>query len=354
MPTSAEKPHSSTTPRPDSTTPKQHGGRPRSPERQARDARQDRKQATGCAITDFRAHIDDPTAVNTAYQAVFHFERVDQIDALVAVRDEEPDIGFMMRLLALCTLPRTDPGKRTQYVRRNGPYTLVMSATAEQGRLPFGILPRLALAWVCTEAVRTQSRTITLGRSLTSFMRAVGITNDSGGRRGDLTRMRTQLQRLFTAAVSLSYDDEKHHQSVAGMIATHVDLWWDPRDDGPMLLDSQIELGQEFFDEIIRRPVPIDMNVLRALKRSSLGLDVYMWLTYRLFGLTKPFDLAWTTLNAQFAKNPTTDPNAITWFRRDMLRELRKIHTAWPEFEFGLPSGRLRLLPTQPRITPRD
>ena len=79
-----------------------------------------------------------------------------------------------------------------------------------------------------------------------------------------------------------------------------------------------------------------------------------MWLTYRLFGLTKPFDLAWTTLNAQFAKNPTTDPNAITWFRRDMLRELRKIHTAWPEFEFGLPSGRLRLLPTQPRITPRD
>ena len=260
----------------------------------------------------------------------------------------------MMRLLALCTLPRTDPGKRTQYVRRNGPYTLVMSATAEQGRLPFGILPRLALAWVCTEAVRTQSRTITLGRSLTSFMRAVGITNDSGGRRGDLTRMRTQLQRLFTAAVSLSYDDEKHHQSVAGMIATHVDLWWDPRDDGQMLLASQIELGQEFFDEIIRRPVPIDMNVLRALKRSSLGLDVYMWLTYRLFGLTKPFDLAWTTLNAQFAKNPTTDPNAITWFRRDMLRELRKIHTAWPEFEFGLPSGRLRLLPTQPRITPRD
>ena len=339
----------------DSTTPPppQHGGRPRSPDRQAREARQERKQATVTEIAEFRDHINDRTPLNTAHQAVFHFERLDQIDALVALRDEEPDTGFMMRLLALCTLPRTDPGKRTQYIRKNGPYTLTLSATAE-AKLPYGTLPRLALAWVCTEAVRTQSRTITLGRSLSSFMRNVGITNDSGGSRGDLTRMRKQLQRLFAAAVRLSYDDEKHHQSIAGMIATQVDLWWNPRDDGPMLWNSQVELGHEFFAEIIRRPVPLDMNVLRAMKRSSLGLDVYMWLTYRLFGQTKPFDLRWTTLNEQFAKTPTTDPDAITWFRRDMLRELRKIQTAWPEFKFETPSGRLRLLPTPPRIAPLD
>ena len=33
-------------------------------------------------------------------------------------------------------------------------------------------------------------------------------------------------------------------------------------------------------------PIPIDMHILRAMKRSSLGLDLYLWLTYRMFTLT--------------------------------------------------------------------
>ena len=30
------------------------------------------------------------------------------------------------------------------------------------------------------------------------------------------------------------------------------------------------------------------MNILKALKRSSLGLDWYLWLTYRTFALRAP------------------------------------------------------------------
>ena len=61
-----------------------------------------------------------------------------------------------------------------QYIRKNGPYTLVMSAVGENGRLPYGNLPRLLLAWVSTEAVRTQRRELILGRSLSEFMRKLG------------------------------------------------------------------------------------------------------------------------------------------------------------------------------------
>ena len=49
-----------------------------------------------------------------------HWTRDDQIDSLIRVADRQPDVGFMVRLLALCTLPRTDPGTLTHYVRRNG------------------------------------------------------------------------------------------------------------------------------------------------------------------------------------------------------------------------------------------
>ena len=31
----------------------------------------------------------------------------------------------------------------------------------------------------------------------------------------------------------------------------------------------------------------LDMNILKALKRSSLGLDLYLWLTYRTFSLKR-------------------------------------------------------------------
>ena len=51
-------------------------------------------------------------------------------------------------------------------------------------QLPYGNLPRLVLAWVSTEAVRTQSRELVLGRSLAEFMRKLGMEDRSGSPRG--------------------------------------------------------------------------------------------------------------------------------------------------------------------------
>ena len=112
-----------------------------------------------------------------------HFTTLDQVTQLVGVRDADPDLGFMARLLALCSLPRTDPKNRLQYVRRNGPYALVMIAGG-LNKLPYGNIPRLLLAWVCTEAVRTQSRELVLGASLSEFMDKLGMAPVGGGPTG--------------------------------------------------------------------------------------------------------------------------------------------------------------------------
>ena len=97
-----------------------------------------------------------------------------QVNQLVSASEAEADLGFMARLLALCSLPRTNPGNRLQYKRVNGPYKLVMVAGADN-KLPYGNLPRLLLAWVSTEAVRTGSRVLILGDSLSEFMRTLGV-----------------------------------------------------------------------------------------------------------------------------------------------------------------------------------
>ena len=237
-------------------------------------------------------------------QARHHFTRFDQVDQLVRAALADPDTGFMARLMMLCSLPRTDPGDRNQYKRVNGPFTLIMTAVGPTG-LPFGNLSRLLLAWVCTEAVRTQSRELVLGSSLSGFMRRLGMAPIGGGSRGGRTRLRNQMKRLFNAHIQLAYEDEQVSASVNSPVASRTGFWWNERrPDEQGLWASQIELGEKFFHEIIQHPVPLDLNILKALKRSSLGLDLYLWLTYRTFTLRRPLRLSWARLYRQLGVDP--------------------------------------------------
>ena len=80
-------------------------------------------------------------------QALHHFTQADQVNQLVGASETDPDLGFMARLMALCSLPRTNPRDQLQYKRVNGPYKLIVFSSGET-RLPYGNLPRLLLAWV--------------------------------------------------------------------------------------------------------------------------------------------------------------------------------------------------------------
>ena len=257
----------------------------------------------------------------------------------------------MVRTMALCSLPRSNPGNRLQYRRVNGPYTLIMTATGKH-KLPFGNLPRLLMAWVSTEAVKTQSHELVLGRSLSEFMRALGVYDSSGRTQ---TRLRNQMKRLFGCSVSLIYEDEHGEAAVNSPIARRTELWWNERKpDQPVLWESKIELGWDFFNEIISHPVPLDMNTLTALKRSALGLDLYLWLTYRTFALKRPLRLSWRHLYRQFDANPVKAPDkrAVQKFRLKVVRELKKIKLAWPGLNYTTAPGILILHPSNPAIAP--
>ena len=285
-------------------------------------------------------------------QALHHFTRFDQVNQLVSASEADADLGFIGRTMALCSLPRTNPSNRLQYKRKNGPYTLIMSVTGNY-KLPYGNLPRLLMAWLSTEAVRTQSRVLVLGDSLAEFMRTLGIYN-SGGQ--PQTRLRNQMDRLFNASVRLTYEDERGAASVSSLVADRTEFWWDERKpDEYSLWDSKIELGEKLFNEIINRPVPLNMNILAALKRSALGLDLYLWLVYRTFPLRAPLWLSWPTLYRQFGVDPAkaSDQFTVRDFRTDSLRELKKIKLAWPELNYATAKGVLILYPSKPTIAPR-
>ena len=257
----------------------------------------------------------------TTPQARHHFTRADQVNQLVSASEADPERGFVGRMMALCSLPRTNPGNRTQYKRVNGPFTLYMNTTADN-KLPYGNLPRLLMAWLSTEAVKTGSRVIVLGDSLSKFMRELGIYN-SGGK--PQTRLRNQMKRLFGCTVSMIYKDEHGEQFISSLIAESGEFWWNERKpDQPSLWNSKIELSEKFFNEIIRHP-------LRAVQQ-----------------------ITWKQMYRQFGLHPSkaSDKKTVLNFRVKILRELKKIKLAWPELNYSTAPGVLILLPSVPAITP--
>ena len=291
-------------------------------------------------IGDALSGMAGPVAAirDTSPQALHHFTRFDQVNQLVSASEADADLGFMGRTMALCSLPRTNPDNRLQYKRVNGPYTLIMTATGNY-KLPFGNLPRLLMAWVSTEAVRTQSRVLVLGDSLAEFMRTLGIYSSSGGTQ---TRLRNQIDRLFNASVRLTYEDERGAASASSLVADRTEFWWDERKpDEYSLWDSKIRLGEDLFNEIIQHPVPLDINTLTALKRSALGLDLYLWLVYRTFPIRAPQRITWRQVYRQFGLHPDKASDRVTVrnFQRKVLSELKKIKLAWPELNYSTAPG---------------
>ena len=115
--------------------------------------------------------LDDVPAIrDDSPQARHSFTVADQVNQLVSASEADPDLGFMARTMALCSLPRTNPGNRKEYKRVNGDH-----------KLPFGNLPRPLLAWLCSEAVKTRSRVLVLGPSLAKFMKTLGVYSSGGG-----------------------------------------------------------------------------------------------------------------------------------------------------------------------------
>lgn len=282
----------------------------------------------------------------------------DLIEAAVDMRlrkaQDADELAFMGRPLVQMTLPHSNPGNVQFYERTNGDVSLVVQPgfVREDGELksagiPYGSYPRLVLAWVTTEATRTKSRELVLGGSLSAFMGELGLI-PSGGRWGTIHRLRDQMRRLFSARIAVVRGDAGSFEHAGIQIANRAKLWWDPkRPNEPVLFNSTVQLGEDFFRMVTERPVPIDMRALRALKQSPLGLDLYMWLTYRVSYLKGEQAITWKQLHEQFGAEYAQRRN----FVQKVKRELEKIESFWPGLRYETPRGRLVLQPSPTHVS---
>jgi len=256
-------------------------------------------------------------------------------------------IGYMGRILVQCTLPHSKMTD-TYYSRQNGNFTLHLNSLPSIG-LPYGSVPRLLLAWLTTEAVRTKDRELVLGDNLSDFMRQLGIV-PTGGRWGSITRLREQSKRLFNASIQCTYEDENSDKMQRMDVAQSTDLWWSHSTEQRSLFPSTVVLAEPFYNEITKSPVPIDIRILKELSKSPLALDIYNWATYRNSYLKKRTNIPWELLQFQFGSN-YKDTRMFKYKFKDALK---KVAVVYPDLNVSESETGLVLLPSKTSIKKAD
>jgi hypothetical protein len=257
-------------------------------------------------------------------------------------------LGYMARALTQATMPHA-PTEESEFERRNGAFTLTMFARRDVG-LPYGSVPRLLMAWLTTEAVRTKEPLLSLGPTLSSFMAELDLV-PTGGRWGTITRLREQTRRLFSCAISANYSDDSKDFGQNFFVADRYELWWSPKEPNQAALwQSNVTLNPTFFREVTTYPVPIDLRALKALKRSPLALDIYCWLTYRLSYLKAARVIPWPALQMQFGAGYPDNAQGLRDFKKNFLKQLRKVLLVYRHAKVAEGVNGLELKPSRTHI----
>jgi Plasmid encoded RepA protein len=218
-------------------------------------------------------------------------------------------VSFQHTVLCQTCLPYRDPGDAVRlWEREQGRVSLLVEAGRvkdptkggwiEVG-LPYGPKPRLILAHLNGEALRTGSPEIEVEKSLTAFVRRIGLS----GHGRDVRTVKDQLTRLAAANIrmSVAYSAE-HARQVQAHIVSGFDLWFPKNEHQRVLWPTQVRLSSDYFESLQRHAVPLDERALGALSHSAMALDVYAWLAQRLHRIEQgmPQLVNWKALQEQF------------------------------------------------------
>lgn len=257
-------------------------------------------------------------------------------------------ISFHYVPLIQCSFPHADPGEARSFTRRNGWLELTLGTTKPDVGLPYGVPSRLLTIYCASEAVRTRSPEIYLGKSVHDFLGRLDVPITRGAR-GSLTVYSNQLLRLIHSTLSI----DENIRDANGRTGLHLrqalfveeaQLWWDDR--GSVGQGSSLVLSGVLFNSILERSAPLSTKAIRQLRKSPMDLDVYAWLAHRLFHLGKPSSVTWQQLSDQFGHGY----GALRPFRRFFIDSLKRVLVVYPEAKLKLTESGVLLLPSKPHV----
>ncbi len=259
--------------------------------------------------------------------------------------DEESAIGFLFSGWCQTALPHKRLGDDEIWSLETDYVKLMIEPGSVHGPegvtrvgVPFGSRARLILLFLQSEAIRTDSREIELGRSLRVWLGKLGVP--IGGK--SMRDVRDQALRLSRCRMTFQIS---HGDKIGFINQNLVDTAMFTDDTDSSLLET-VKLSEGFFDELKRHPVPLQESAVKALSNNSQALDVYCWLAYRLHSLKAPTPVTWTALFAQFGAGYSSLKN----FKMRFSDSLTMALAVYPDAKIEIEPNRLMLYPSAPAV----
>ncbi|MCG6862209.1 MAG: hypothetical protein LJE70_13180, partial [Chromatiaceae bacterium] len=240
------------------------------------------------------------------------------------------DMAFVHAILCQVGLPRSKVIGREFLRQSGGAWVNIQAGWLDEGRspvqqpVPYGVMPRLALAWLSTYAVRNHVREIPIGESAAAFLRIMGLDNQ-GARYATLRR---QMHALAACRLQIGF----RGRTFNGQPVEQFDAWLAHSDARQRALwPGVLVLSEGYYQSLKDSAVPLDSRALHALESSALALDVYTWLAHRLHRIEgKGVTLRWKALRELFAQE-YMGRNADKDFKKEFLPALRKVQAVYPK-----------------------
>jgi hypothetical protein len=273
--------------------------------------------------------------------------------AISYMSDEEAGIGFLYSGWCQAALPHKKLADNAVWKVQTERVTLVV----EPGRrnlpgddtefvgVPYGSRARLILLYLQSEALRTKSRDIELGRSLHAWLGRLGIP--IGGK--SFRDVREQADRL--SRCRLTFHVQQGGRS--GLINQNIvdAAMFVTGDEGGQdsLFVETARLSETFFLQLQKHPVPLEEPAIKAISNNSQALDVYCWLAYRLHVLPSQRTISWPALYAQFGASY----KKLAHFKMRFIDSLKVATAVYPNANVELEDRGLIIKPSPPPVAPR-
>lgn len=276
--------------------------------------------------------------------------------AAQVLADESQNIGISYTGFCLTSLPHKRLADDQAWQKKGHRVTLLV----EPGRMvkrgqttlhgvPYGARARMILLFLQTQAVRTGTREIELGRSMSAWMERMGIAWG-----GETARsLREQAARISACSLKFFWEDGDEEGWARGAIVSSGLRFHAMTDDTQgRLWEDRVVLDEVFYRALQDHPVPLQEAAIRELRERSMSLDLYVWLAWRLHTLSRSTPISWPAIYAQFG----TGFKEMRHFRPRFLDSLAAAVAAYPEARVEISETGIVLNPSRPpvaRLAPR-
>lgn len=259
--------------------------------------------------------------------------------------DPAQRLGYLLPGFINLSLPNAAV-KTPSWVRTNGSQTLTVTAgtgigpDGSESFIPYGKMARAALMFLCTDAVVTGHPIIPVSQTYRGFLKQLGVTWNAR----NCAQAIRQLQAVAASHITLTTTSEQEDATAKVdnerfTISFRDHMVFRGVGDGRLAdpEESYIELSSDFMRLVAEHgAAPIRADAWRHLLGSSktpLALDLYVWLSYRLYSIKVPVRISWAQLHQQFGSG-----GDVVRFKAKFRAALDQVKQVYPEAnvrEFG-------------------